>query len=209
MKTELLVPGRYYHIYNHANGQDNLFLCHDNYLYFLKKYAEYIAPIADTYAYCLMPNHFHLAIRVKIAEDLTNILASGNHGRLNDRFDETNVSILLSQQFSNLFNAYSKAFNKKYERTGNLFVHKFKRKEIADDIYFKTLIHYIHRNPVHHQFASDLRDWKYSSFESYCSESATRVARDEALSWFGGRTAFLDFHNKHIDEKIAIDLENW
>jgi len=51
-----------YHIYNHAVGNENLFRCDENYRYFLKKYAEHISPIADTFAYCLMPNHFHLSV---------------------------------------------------------------------------------------------------------------------------------------------------
>ena len=30
-----------------------------NYRYFLGLYARYIEPVADTYAYCLLRNHFH------------------------------------------------------------------------------------------------------------------------------------------------------
>lgn len=54
---ELLESGYYYHIYNHANGNKNLFLEEDNYIFFLNKYYKFIDPIADTFAYCLMPNH--------------------------------------------------------------------------------------------------------------------------------------------------------
>ena len=49
---------KFYHLYDHAVGDENLFRNENNYKYFLKKYAEYFNPIAETYAYCLMPNHW-------------------------------------------------------------------------------------------------------------------------------------------------------
>lgn len=65
-----LLPDCVYHIYNHANGSENLFRNEENYHYFLSKYAEYIFPIADTYAYCLMPNHFHLMVRIRTEKEI-------------------------------------------------------------------------------------------------------------------------------------------
>ena len=47
-----------------------------------------------------------------------------------------------SSQFSHLFNSYTQAFNKKYNRTGSLFESPFHRKEIMNDNYFKHLIYY-------------------------------------------------------------------
>ncbi|KAF5051718.1 hypothetical protein DSECCO2_416110 [anaerobic digester metagenome] len=65
-----LEPDKYYHIYNHANGFENVFRCKENYLFFLQKYLFHLLPFFDTYAYCLMPNHFHLLIRVKSREEM-------------------------------------------------------------------------------------------------------------------------------------------
>ncbi len=63
-------PDTIYHIYNHGNPEDNIFREDTNYGFFLKRYRKYIPPIADTYAYCLMPNHFHVMVRVKGREEL-------------------------------------------------------------------------------------------------------------------------------------------
>ena len=60
-----LQPGVYYHIYNRGNNRENLFLENRNYPYFLTLYEKHIEPIADTYAYCLMRNHFHLLVKIK------------------------------------------------------------------------------------------------------------------------------------------------
>jgi REP element-mobilizing transposase RayT len=61
-----------YHIYNRANGEANVFRESKNYDFFLQKYYKYVQPVAETYAFCLMPNHFHMMIRVRSVEELCN-----------------------------------------------------------------------------------------------------------------------------------------
>ena len=63
-------PNTYHHVYNHAIGHENLFRNEGNYEYFLNKYAEYLFPVCQTYAYCLMANHFHLLIKIRSEEEL-------------------------------------------------------------------------------------------------------------------------------------------
>ena len=60
--------GNLYHIYNQGNNQRKIFFEKKNYLFFLKKVRTYISPYADILAWCLMPNHFHLMIRVNEVE---------------------------------------------------------------------------------------------------------------------------------------------
>ncbi|MGY6523041.1 MAG: hypothetical protein ACXIUD_15015 [Mongoliitalea sp.] len=64
-------PGQSYHIYNHANGMENIFREEENYRFFLQQYKNYLGDVVDTYAFCLMPNHFHLLVGVKQTPDLT------------------------------------------------------------------------------------------------------------------------------------------
>ena len=104
-----LESGCYYHLYNHANGSDTLFRNDENYYYFLEKYIQHIDPFVNTFAYCLMPNHFHLFIQV---------LESPTHTSEVLETSEVSKEIDLSKRLSNLFNAYTKAYNKKYDRMG-------------------------------------------------------------------------------------------
>jgi REP element-mobilizing transposase RayT len=62
---EPLIPGYYYHIYNHAIGNEQVFREDKNYHFFLKKTKKYIVPVAEIYSYCLMPNHFHFLVKLK------------------------------------------------------------------------------------------------------------------------------------------------
>ena len=140
---EPLESGYYYHIYNHANGDEILFKNDNNFRFFLKKYNFYISPIADTFAYCLMPNHFHFLIRIK-----ENIFSADKTSEVLKTSEVSKEKI--SNAFKNLFISYTKAYNKSYNRQGSLLRPKFHRKKITSEQYLKQAITYVHLNPVHH-----------------------------------------------------------
>ncbi|MEO5910649.1 MAG: hypothetical protein ABIP95_07155 [Pelobium sp.] len=169
---EALQIGQYYHIYNHANGDDNLFREAKNYPFFLTKYHLHIDPIAETIAWCLMPNHFHLLVRIKdevvLKQDFPKF---GTLENLDNEEKERRLSYLLSKQFSNLFSSYSQSFNKVYQRRGSLFLKNFKRKEIDSTDYLLQLIIYIHLNPIKHGFTKQLEDWEWTSYPSFFTAS--------------------------------------
>jgi hypothetical protein len=73
--------------------------------------------------------------------------------------------------FSNLFNAYTKAINKSYNRTGSLFQEHLHRKRVEDEEYLIQLIAYIHLNPVKHGFSNDFKSYPYSSYKYYLNRT--------------------------------------
>lgn len=201
-----LEPNYIYHIYTHANGNENLFREDDNYFYFLNKYSEYIHPVAETFAYCLMPNHFHLMVRVREEDVVFNFIKSRKPSLQGFQTLE-GFSKIISRQFSHLFNGYSQAYNKKYDRRGSLFIPNFKRKLINNDAYFIRLIAYIHNNPIHHGFVKDLNDWPHSSWHSYLVNKRTKLARKEGLKWFGGKEQFVEFHKEIKMTDVVLGFE--
>lgn len=62
---EVLEKDKYYHIFNRGNNRENIFRNDDNREYFLKLYHNHLSNSVTTFAYCLLSNHFHLAIRVE------------------------------------------------------------------------------------------------------------------------------------------------
>ena len=64
-----LEAGTVYHVFNRGTNRENAFLEPRNYRHFLQLYARYVEPVADTYVYCLLRNHFHLLVRVKAGEE--------------------------------------------------------------------------------------------------------------------------------------------
>jgi len=184
----------YYHIFNHANGDDNLFREEKNYSFFLNKYHQHIDPIADTIAWCLMPNHFHLLIKIKSAEALLKIFPKFKTLEML-REEEKALSNLLSKQFSNFFSSYSQAFNKVYKRRGSLFIKNFKRKEVATDEYMRMLILYIHLNPVKHGFVSLRENWQWTSFSEFIQNKPDLLNR-----LFGNAEAYNKQHHARQKE---------
>ncbi len=139
------VPGEYYHIYNRGTDKREIFSDYSDYFRFIallyicnntKRVDLFEKPslekilrtprektLINIGAYCLMPNHFHLLAKEK---------------------EENGIS----QFMKKLSTAYAMYFNKKYERSGNLFQGRFKAELVNTDNYLKYLFAYIHLNPV-------------------------------------------------------------
>ena len=116
------------------------------------------------------------------------------------------ISKFLSRQFANLFNSYVQVFNKQQNRMGSLFIPNFSRKFVDSDGYLKTLIHYIHVNPVHHGFVYDFAKWKHSSYLTFISMLPTEVKLYEVITMFGGKEDFIAYHQRDIDINMISDL---
>jgi hypothetical protein len=104
--------------------------------------------------------------------------------------------ILPSQSFSNLFNAYTKAFNKSYNRHGALFERPFRRKQINFDPYLQNVIAYIHNNPVHHNICEHPIQYPWSSYITCLSDKPTKLQRTEVISIFNDVENFKLAHGK-------------
>jgi len=204
----------YYHIFNRGTNGENIFIEERNYEYFLKLYEKHVSPIADTFAYCMLRNHFHLAVRVKSEGEIitTPRVSSSNQNRAKQN-DSANQDTdwarkplgsisdnYASQRFSNFFNAYAKSINIAYSRTGSLFEHPFGRVPITNDRQFWMVIAYIHQNPQKHKFVKDFRDWKYSSYGILLTTKHTIVNRDKVMKWFGNKDDYLSLHNDWVAE---------
>jgi len=144
----------YYHLYNRGSGKRDIFISHKDYERFMaglylsnsnesfsfrdligrssrgESFGVKIAyeqergeTLVDIGAYCLMPNHFHLLVKAKKEKGVSNFMLKLGTG-------------------------YSMYFNKKNERTGNLFEGEFKAVHVDSDEYLKYLFSYIHLNPV-------------------------------------------------------------
>jgi REP element-mobilizing transposase RayT len=191
-QTEAFTKGNYYHVYNRGINGCDIFREDENYSYFLSLYDTHISKIAETYAWVLMPNHFHFLVRVK--EDLTGFDAD------KDLTGFQNLSGLKPphQYFSNLFNAYSKAFNKRFNRHGSLFERPFKRKKIDNMNYLRQVIIYIHQNPVHHHFCDHALEYPWSSYLSCISLKPSKLQRKMVIGWFDDEANFKYLHKGQV-----------
>ncbi|WAA12726.1 transposase [Fervidibacillus halotolerans] len=112
------------------------------YLSILKKYKTEFN--FELYAYCLMDNHVHLLI--KESKDAT----------ISEIMKRMNVS-------------YVFWYNKKYERTGPLFQDRFKSENVESLSYFRTVLRYIHQNPLKAGIENSIFHCKWTSIKEYVS----------------------------------------
>ncbi|MBI3565695.1 MAG: transposase [Elusimicrobia bacterium] len=123
-----------------ARGVDGreVFVDDDDRLLFLSVLAEVHRQLPfQLFAYCLMGNHFHLAIRTP--------------------------STPLSRIMHRILTKYSLTFNARHDREGHLFQARYKAFLCTDELYLARLVKYIHENPVRAGLRSTAADWPWSS----------------------------------------------
>jgi REP element-mobilizing transposase RayT len=188
-KLEPLLTDKIYHIYNHATGKENLFESDADYREFLEKIKKYILPVCDLFSYSLMPNHYHLVVRIKSQQKVEEVLLKKEMKKI--KLSEEEISNKLSRLFSDLFNSYAKYYNYVHARRGTLFRRAFRRKPVEGDDYLKPLICYVQRNAVDAGFVTACGAWKYSSFNALTGNKQTLLARDQVIELFDSVDNFI------------------
>ncbi len=173
------VTGEFYHVFNRANSQtDKLFFQERNYVYFLEKWEEYLGVLLEVWAYCLMPNHFHFLVRVKIGDNRE-----------------------IKEQMRRFAICFAQAINKQEKRRGSLFQEHPKGVLIQTEAHLLWLMYYIHNNPVHHGLTRTSEQWKYSSLKALSGTMKTKLVREKVWGMFGSRDSFLAFHKQQQNYK--------
>jgi len=194
--------GQIYHVFNRGNKSQTLFFSNENYLNFLSKIEEYIQPYASILAWCLMPNHFHLMIRVESDQIERDLPQSTSRKKIKSlpvpaKFSTLNNSIAV------LLRTYTRDVNNEDQRSGPLFHQRTKALCLStpgfDAAYFMNhfgpiglepfhekdypaiCFQYIHLNPVMAKEVENPEDWEFSSYRDYFSaREGTLVNRELA-----------------------------
>jgi len=188
-----LSPKKFYNI-NYFNENDKLFMQEKNYNFFLNKYFYYFQPIAETFAYCLLPNGFEILLKTKEEKEFSSFL-NFEINENNTKFYEKFISKYISQQFDNLFIDYQNEYNsifgeKKLFFEKNLEINSIKTKED-----FTNTVKKIHLKPISQSFAKNIEDWQFSSYNSFFAEGEQKIKINTIIDYFGNIYKFQDFHN--------------
>ncbi len=177
--------GKVYHIFNRGNNYERIFFSPEDKAIFLHSFKRYVSEYIDIYAFALLINHFHLAIRIK----------------------EDTAPKTFSSQYSKWILHYTNIINGNQNRSGSLFLNPFKRLHINNEEYLKRLIYYIHFNPEKHKECTDFRQSSNSSYNSYVSSKSTSIARNDIYNLYGSKQSFIDYHQiSHEENKIRLLL---
>jgi len=117
----------------------------------------------ELFAYCLMPNHYHLFLRTALPN--------------------------LHRFMKELNGWYSKIFNKRCRRIGPLFQGRYRAILVQNDGFALDVARYIHLNPVKAGLSDSPEAYRWSSYRQYVNKDAGGIADTGfLLGCFPGRT---------------------
>lgn len=164
--------------YHHSNLSKSHF---NNFNNFERKPRKLLVEIL---AFCLMPNHYHLLLKQRVNNGVTEFMRKIGTG-------------------------YTNYFNIKNERVGALFQGIFKAMHVSKESHLLYLPHYIHLNPLdltmpewREQKLNDvkaalnfLESYRWSSYLDYCNKKnfPSITQRDFIFQIYGSGTSIVDY----------------
>lgn len=195
-----LVTGEIYHIFNRGIDGRVTFSNAGEYIraYQIMKYYQFSSPMVklskflrcrdperqklqevcqgqrliSIISYCLMPNHFHFLLRQEMDKGVSKFLS----------------------QFQN---SYTRYFNTKNDRVGQLFLDNFKNVLVESEGQFLHLSRYIHLNPYSSKIVENLNDlykYEWSSLGEYIGGSEDYICdREMIMNYFKTKESYKKF----------------
>ena len=160
-RRRVLVEGGLYHVYNRFGSGEDVFSDPEKAIEFV----EVLRAVKhrddwSVFAWCLMSNHFHLAIRAR--------------------------TVPLSQGMHYLQGRFSQRFNRRMGRTGALWQSRYQAKLIDEQGYLDRVILYIHLNPVEAGLVKNPVQHVFGGHREIVKRTSNPVTDiDDALLCFG------------------------
>src|SRR5208282_2942358 len=132
--------GYCYHVLNRGNGRRTVFHKEGDYAAFVKllRQAGERTPGVRLISYCLMPNHFHLALWPRSDGELSDYMMW-------------------------LLTAHVRRYHQHYHGSGHVWQGRFRSFPIQEDDHLLTVLRYVERNPVRAGLVAAAQAWLWSS----------------------------------------------
>lgn len=170
-----------YHVMLRGINQQVIFEDAEDYIKFIETIEKYKTVSGyKVFAYCLMSNHIHILLKVE-KEELDLIM-------------------------KRIAGSYAYWYNWKYYRKGHLFQDRYKSEPVDDDIYFLTVLRYIHQNPTKANIVENVDEYKYSSHNDYITENNNLTDIEYAYTLMS-KEEFIEFNNEK-NEDVCLEIED-
>lgn len=171
----------FYHVFNRGINKQQIFLNNSDYQFFLNKLSNLKTKYDHSiYAFCLMPNHFHISIQTR--------------------------KIPISKIMSSLTTSYSMYFNRNHNHFGPVFQNRFKSILIENDSYFIKLSQYIYLNPIKAGLIKDPSLYLYSSIREALGKEPLNFLDQDITRLIGDTKGSQQEYQKFIYDGIKQDL---
>jgi putative transposase len=147
-------PDGVLHVLNRANRRAKMFASSGDYARFAELLAEGLTRTAvPLYAYCLMPNHWHLVLRAADGKQLAGLMH------------------WVTTKHANAWNAYRGMVGE-----GHLYQGRYKAFPVQADEHFLVVCRYVERNPLRAGLVERASDWTWSSHRAHIESGAGRAS---------------------------------
>ena len=137
----LSFPGAVYHVMSRGNAKGLVFLDERDFERFVEVLQATFSRFGIVcYAFCLMPNHYHLVLMTPEAN--------------------------LSAAIKHLNSVYAQWWNCRHQRCGHVFQGRFKAQIVQQDRYLLVVCRYVVLNPVRSGLVTHPRQWRWSSYRA-------------------------------------------
>jgi putative transposase len=186
--------GYCYHVINRGNARAEVFHADGDYQAFLDllRDASHRVPMR-VLAYCVMPNHFHVALWPQ------------HDGEL-------------SRWMQWLLTAHVRRYHRWHDSSGHVWQGRFKAFPIEQDDHLLTVLRYIEQNPVRAHLVTRAEEWRWSSARGW-NESVGGPHVDMGpvprphpwLDWVNGPIEERDVHRirQSVNRNAPFGSETW
>src|SRR3989339_2206573 len=158
------LPGAVYHVITRGIERREIFKDSDDRKEFIDRLANGVKEVGcKCYGWALMPNHFHLLIR------------------MNNR--------PLSDLMRKLLTGYAIYFNRRYKRSGYLYQNRYKSVLCQEDAYLLELVRYIHLNPLRAELVNDIAGLNKHPWSGHMTLAGKRCAGWQSVDEKIGRAS--------------------
>jgi putative transposase len=163
-----LIDGAVYHILNRGNGSRRVFHKDLDYKAFLSLIeAAKSKFMVKIFAYCLMPNHFHMVTMPSKGEDLSRFMQW-------------------------LMTSHVRRYHQHYGTSGHIWQGRFKSFIIQKDNHLITVLRYVEGNPLRAELVISAKDWLWSSHRERIGLLQSNLIDEIPIELPSGWSKFVD-----------------
>jgi REP element-mobilizing transposase RayT len=182
-KPRVVVEGGLYHVYNRFARGARIFDEGDE----GERFLGLLRQVRDrdgltVFAYCLMGDHFHVALRTG--------------------------PVPLSRSIGFVQFRFAQDYNRRHRSSGPLWQSRFKAKVVDDEGYLLQLVAYIHLNPVTAKVVADPAEYPRSGHRELLGRTPTPlVDAEQTLSLYGA--TLRSARRSYVRTLERVDAETW
>lgn len=189
-----LNDGFIYHVLNRGNSREEVFHKQGDYYSFTKLLTESLEQFkVKMFAYCLMPNHFHMLVEPDKGEDLSKFMQW-------------------------LTTCHVRRYHQHYGTSGHVWQGRYKSFIVQNDVHLLTVARYVEGNPVRSGLVKSAKEWRWSSHRDRLKNAGGGIISDLPITLPDDWSSYTDLPltstdlarlHKSVNRHAPFGMKEW